>query len=1035
MGGEEQNDARQVKTDPDEPRNLRDVLDQTPLIKAHLIDRGNLPTSNVIEAGVSKRFATHGALVPPFEPDDLCALFRVSNSLRPNIDAYQTNIDGFGHRFEPIINLESEDADEQVKNALFLDSLHDSNIDPRDVDVDDAKKLIPSDEEVEKAKEQIKLQMRLEKAWLQNFFDFCCPDISFSQLRQQSRQDREVIGWGVWEVLRNDSGEVAQFNYLPAFSIRLMPLDKPVEVEMRVRISDLSFEEVAMQRRFRRFIQVFEDQEMFFKEFGDPRVISKKTGQIIPTNDKDEAQFEDEEDGPATELLYFPIHNPESAYGVPRWIGNLLSVIGSRQSEEVNFLYFDGKGVPPMAILISGGKLSGNSVERIQDFIKNNIKGRKNFHSVMVLEAETASSKQSENAGRVKIEMKPLTAAQHNDALFQNYDERNIDKVGMSFRLPRMLRGDIRDFNRSCYSEDTETLTENGWKRWYEIGEGEKIAAFNPSSAAIEFVVPTEKLVYPVVNEEMWRFENTHTDCLVTHDHKMLVRSAQTRASHSPWETFEASKIPYDRFEVQLAAAQWKGHELNGFELLKVDACSIERGHSHAKAIVFDDWLEFLGYFVSEGGLLVTDHPAAPYLVYIDQKKPRIREKMRACFDRIGWTYSVQEKSCGTTHFLFSNRCLRDWLIKNVGTHSHDKRLPSDYLNLSSRQLRILFDALLDGDGSRDPRENRTALAYYSASSVLAGQVQRIAIQLGLRASVGPGAGVLRVMMSEHRITRLQATRQARTPASITRERYSGMVYCFSVPRHGFFVTRRNGKIAIQGNTADAALAFAEMQVFQPERQDFDFMINRRLLLNEFGIRYWKYVSNAPVTRDPAVVAKMIKDLMNSNAVTALDMRPLLEEVFNREFRTITADWAKQPVPLTVAGIQTGEGGEIVTEGEGEDPDATPEAEAEAFGDMLDLLEEGGGELLDMADLTTGGPGTLAPAQDGDFGGPFSNARRRGRRRFRVLPPQIKSNIERALASYELDRQAVALIKLREYLRKAMEAEAEAVVTGADATD
>jgi PBSX family phage portal protein len=682
VGDEEKSDTRQVKTDPDEPRNLRDMLDTSPLIKAHFIDRGNLPTSNVIEAGVSNRFSTHGALVPPFEPDDLCALYRVSNSLRPNIDAYQTNIDGFGHRFEPVINLESEDADERIKNALFLESLHDKGVDPREAMSEDVGELIPTDEDVGKAKEEIKLQMQLEKAWLKNFFDFCCPDISFSELRQRSRQDREVIGWGTWEALRNDGGEVVQFNYLPAFSIRLMPLDDPVEVEMRVRISDLSFEDVAVQRRFRRFIQVFEDREVFFKEFGDPRVISKKTGKVMPTNEEGKAEFEDESDGPATELLYFPIHNPESAYGVPRWIGNLLSVIGSRQSEEVNFLYFDGKGVPPMALLISGGKLSGNSVERIKDFIQNNIKGRKNFHSVMVLEAETVSSKASENSGRVKIEMKPLTAAQHNDALFQNYDERNIDKVGMSFRLPRMLRGDIRDFNRA---------------------------------------------------------------------------------------------------------------------------------------------------------------------------------------------------------------------------------------------------------------------------------------------------------------------------------------------------------------TADAALAFAEMQVFQPEREDFDFMINRRLLLNEFGIRYWKYVSNAPVTRDPAVVAKMIKDLMNSNAVTALDMRPLLEEVFNREFRTITADWAKQPVPLTVAGIQTGEDGEIVTEDEGEDPDATPEAEAEAFGDMLDLLEQGGGELLDMADLTTGGPGTRAPAQGGPFGGPFSNAP--GARRFRRLRPQIKSNIERVLASYELDRQAIALIKLREVLKKATEAEAERELTGGDATD
>ena len=30
----------------------------------------------------------------------------------------------------------------------------------------------------------------------------------------------------------------------------------------------------------------------------------------------------------------------------------------------------------------------------------------------------------------MKIELRPLTNAQQSDALFQNYDERNMDKVG-----------------------------------------------------------------------------------------------------------------------------------------------------------------------------------------------------------------------------------------------------------------------------------------------------------------------------------------------------------------------------------------------------------------------------------------------------------------------------------------------------------------------------------------------------------------------------------------------------------------------------
>src|SRR5690606_9647023 len=178
------------------------------------------------------------------------------------------------------------------------------------------------------------------------------------------------------------------------------------------------------------------------KSFGDPRVVSRRTGQVF---DSAEALgVADASDGTATELLHFAIHSPRSPYGVPRWVGTLLSVLGSRQMEEVNFLYFENKSVPPLALLVSGGRLSEASVPRIERFIEENLKGKANFHKVLILEAEGG-----QGANRAKIELRPLTETQQLDALFQGYDERNIDKVGGAFRLPRLLRGESKDFNRA----------------------------------------------------------------------------------------------------------------------------------------------------------------------------------------------------------------------------------------------------------------------------------------------------------------------------------------------------------------------------------------------------------------------------------------------------------------------------------------------------------------------------------------------------------------------------------------------------------
>lgn len=431
-------------------RTVRELSDRVAIIKAHIVGRDRVADSNVLgtdgEAG--QLFAGAGVVPPPYEPETLAILYENSSSLRQNVDAYVTNIDAFGHRLEPVLDLDASDADQRIANAIYVERSR-LREDPRHRDDADVKtlSLVPTAEEVAAKRRDIADHMRLERFRLENFFEYCCTDTSFSTLRRRTRQDLEVMGNGYWEVLRNGAGEIVQFVYLPAFTVRLLPLDLDlVEVETRVKVSELAVDGIKVRRRFRRFIQIHDNQSVWFKEFGDPRVLSRKTGRFFAS--LQELRANDAEDGPATELMHFKLHNPRSAYGTPRWIGNLLAVLGSRQAEEVNFLYFENKSVPPLALLVSGGRLSEASVPRIESFIENHIKGKRNFHKILILEAEPGKGS-AENTGRIRIELRPLTSAQQQDALFMGYDQANQDKVGQSFRLPRLLRGDIRDFNRS----------------------------------------------------------------------------------------------------------------------------------------------------------------------------------------------------------------------------------------------------------------------------------------------------------------------------------------------------------------------------------------------------------------------------------------------------------------------------------------------------------------------------------------------------------------------------------------------------------
>jgi PBSX family phage portal protein len=419
-----------------------------PILKAHVL--GSMPDSNALGSvdENERLFVDAGAILPPYDPEALCLLLENSNSLRQNIDAYVTNIDAFGHRFEPVIDLDADDADQRIANAIYVERLAAREA-SRDDPVVQAKPLMPKAEEVTARKTEVAAATRAERSELERFFDFCCVDHSFVTLRRRTRQDLETLGNAYWEVLRDATGEIVQFVYIPGFTVRLLPIEpEPVRVDMKVKVSDLAFDDVSVPRRFRRFVQVFDSRTVYFKEFGDSRLLSRKTGRLCATDD--ELRDGDQDEGPATEILHFKLHNPRSVYGTPRWIGNLLAVLGSRQAEEINYLYFENKSVPPLALLVSGGRLSKSSIPRIEDFIENHLRGKRNFHKILVIEAEPAQGQSDfAHSGRMRIELKPLTAAQQQDELFQSYDERNVDKVGQAFRLPRLLRGDIRDFNRS----------------------------------------------------------------------------------------------------------------------------------------------------------------------------------------------------------------------------------------------------------------------------------------------------------------------------------------------------------------------------------------------------------------------------------------------------------------------------------------------------------------------------------------------------------------------------------------------------------
>jgi len=453
------------------------------IVKARVVDTSiAMPTAQ--QDDMSKKlqeiFGKARVLEPPYDPRLLMRIAENSSALNQNVEAYATNIDGLGYRLEPVFDFDSSDTLEKVREAMWL-GLGDSTAE------------MPDDVAVEEAIVVLKRQSHLEELQLRNFFQFINPDGSFTSLRRETRQHLEITGNAYWEILRDKKGTIARAILVPATHVRLLAIDsQPIEVQDTVKIGHLQENTVTQYRFFRRFVQAIGQRAVYFKEYGDPRVVSRDTGKVYATMEDFEANMM-LGDAPANEILHFKLPRPGEAYGIPRWVGSLLSVLGSRATDEVNYDYFDNKAIPPMALLVQGGRIGRDDVSVIENYIRDHVKGRQNFHKMLIIEAVASDAQQlSGVATQPTIKFERLTDTQLAEGQFQKYDERNIDKIGSAFRLPRIMRGDIRDFNKSTAMAALRFAEEQ---------------VFAPERG--EFDALLNRKILPALGISLWRFKTS----------------------------------------------------------------------------------------------------------------------------------------------------------------------------------------------------------------------------------------------------------------------------------------------------------------------------------------------------------------------------------------------------------------------------------------------------------------------------------------------------------------------------------------------
>lgn len=265
---------------------------------------------------------------------------------------------------------------------------------------------------------------------------------------EQIIEAREIYGVAYLEVIRNLAGEVVQIEFVQDTpSVRKT---KPLEPYISTAYYHHG-RQTERQKRYCKYKQEVGGQTVYFREFGDPRVMDRRNGQYMAGGEVLERQYQ------ANELLEFAI-GPEP-YGEVRWIGQVLGVDGSRKAELLNNNYFENGRHTPLLIMIKGGTLTDDSFAKLQQYM-NDIKGAAGQHAFIILEMESPDGRvEFDQADKPEVEVKDLANILQKDELFQDYLDNHRRKVQSAFQLPDLYVGYTTDFNRAT-AQTAQEVTE-----------------------------------------------------------------------------------------------------------------------------------------------------------------------------------------------------------------------------------------------------------------------------------------------------------------------------------------------------------------------------------------------------------------------------------------------------------------------------------------------------------------------------------------------------------------------------------------------
>lgn len=326
-----------------------------------------------------------------------------------------------------------------------------------------------------------------------------------------------------------------------------------------------------------------------------------------------------------------------------------------------------------------------------------------------------------------------------------------------------------------CLAEDTEILTETGWKLGLEVMEGELVACWHPDTGTITLEA-VKQIIRAPYKGDLVRFVNDNTDQLLTPNHRVykkhrireMVNGVRVSTEEADWTVQEAGCINrWNHLRLPLAGT-YSGPGVGGPDLAAL-----------------------LGWVWTEGGF---DRTGTGVRIYQSSVNQPYVDEIQSLLDKMVPDHKRYERIRTYKDREYTEFCwfFTGGMAKQVRSMLPNKQPTWELLwSMNSDEQVALVDAAIKGDGStgshqagtfyqKDPED----LVWFQTLAHLMNRQGRINFK---KHCVG---------LHDNPVTQFQGRHLKKD----VREPYDGLVWCVVVPT-GAFVARRKDKVFITGNS------------------------------------------------------------------------------------------------------------------------------------------------------------------------------------------------------------------------------------------